>query len=126
MHLSADAYDSFCFPGYVVAVRLVNMVLECSFCDGPILFDEVGTSTISAPEKAELVTIFDYDTLIVCCQHQPSSTHTVLHLYLLVWINIILCYQLSVETLMFINLPGCIQAIIQVLVGFVSLMIWIN
>ena len=80
-HLRDDATDSFCPQDYVVAARrdrtkhgggVLILVQET------VLFEEIDTSIIAIPEKAELVAVSCYDTLFICCYRQPSSTDTTL------------------------------------------------
>ena len=80
-HLLADATDSFCPSGYVVAARrdrsrhgggVLILAQEA------ILFEEIDASTIAVPETAELVAISCYDTLFLCCCCWPSPSDTTL------------------------------------------------
>ena len=77
-HLLADATDSFCPLGYVVAARRDRGGEVLILAQKAILFEEIDTSTIAVLETAELVAISCYDTLFVCCYRQPSPSDTTL------------------------------------------------
>ena len=80
-HLLADATDSFCPLGYVVAARRDRSLhggVVLILAQEAILFEEIDTSTIAVLETVELVAISCYDTLFVCCYRQPSPSDTTL------------------------------------------------
>ena len=69
-HLNADATDSFCPLGYVVAARRDRTKYGGGvliLTQETILFEEIDTSAVAKLETAELVAISCYDTLFVCC-----------------------------------------------------------
>ena len=69
-HLRDDATDSFCPQDYVVAARRDRTKYGGGvliLAQETILFEEIDTSIIAVPEKAELVAVSCCDTLFVCC-----------------------------------------------------------